>query len=50
MVDIDTILADLYANELSASLQWRRPGGFQATLGNPGLAQERFRRSGDAVG
>jgi len=50
MVDIETMLAFLYANQLSVSLEWRRPGGFQATLGNPGLAQERFRRSGDAVG
>lgn len=49
MVDIETILAGLYANELSASLEWRRPGGFHATLGNPGLVQERFRRSGEAV-
>ena len=39
MVDIETMLAFLYANQLNVSLEWRRPGGFQATLGNPALGK-----------
>ena len=33
--DIETILTDLYANEISASISWVRNDGFNVTLGSP---------------
>ena len=49
MVDVENILARLYANEINVSLAWARPRGFSATLGNPPLAEEWFQKSGEAV-
>jgi hypothetical protein len=49
MVDIENILASLYANEINVSLSWARPRGFSATLGNPPLAEEWLQTSGEAV-
>ncbi|MBV9373903.1 MAG: hypothetical protein JO320_02365 [Alphaproteobacteria bacterium] len=40
MVDVETLLAGLYANGLSVTLEWRRSHGIQATRGDPELVPE----------
>ena len=46
MVDIENILASLYAHEINVSLAWGGDYGFRATLGNPPLGKK---SSGRAV-
>jgi hypothetical protein len=38
-INIETILDDLYASEISASIAWVWDSGFCVTLGNPALAE-----------
>jgi hypothetical protein len=40
MVDVETILASLYAKEISASLEWKSDRGFYPGFGYPGNARE----------
>ena len=49
MVDVETILASLYTNEINVSLEWRSYRGFQARLGDPAMAEQGFRTSGEAL-
>jgi len=35
---LETVLRDLYASEISASISWIWDGGFRVTLGSPELA------------
>jgi hypothetical protein len=41
-VNIETILSDLYASEINASISWVWDGGFYAVLGNPKLAERKM--------
>jgi hypothetical protein len=49
MVEVETILASLYANGFNVSLEWRSHGGFRTRLGEWAQAEHWFRRSGEAV-
>jgi disulfide oxidoreductase YuzD len=49
MVDVETILASLYAKEISASLEWKSDRGFYPGFGYPAIGKKRFRTSGEAV-
>ena len=35
---VETVLNDLYASEISASISWIWDGGFHVTLGSPEVA------------
>ena len=50
-VNIETILSDLCASEINASISWVWDGGFYAVLGNPKLAEQKkgFSTVRDAV-
>src|SRR3954447_6478398 len=49
MVDMETILASLYAKEISALLEWQRDRGFYPGFGYPAMREKWFRTSGEAV-
>jgi hypothetical protein len=49
MVDVETILAGLYAKEISASLEWKSDRGFYPGFGYPAMRKKWFRSSGEAV-
>src|SRR5215469_1585448 len=49
MVNIDNILASLYATGINTSLAWKTYRGFKATLGTPPLASAWFQTSGEAA-
>jgi hypothetical protein len=49
MVDVETILASLYAKEISASLEWKSDRGFYPGYGYPAKRKKWFRMSGEAV-
>jgi hypothetical protein len=47
--DIEAILNDLYASEISASISWITDGGFHVTLGAPQIEEYALPTIRDAV-